>query len=138
MKKTVFDGKQWILELLNQSNVKTIISGKIYKDKRPIGSTKEDIVINSLPMTSNFLQNGIFNINCYVPYISVKIDGVDQNMPNNARLEAIAKAVYPVFDDIYKDDYNVDVEDHQSFSEEAEKASYINFRVSLNAYPTIN
>lgn len=138
MKKTVFDGKQWILELLNQSNVKTIISGKIYKDKRPVGSAKEDIVINALPMTSEFLQNGVFNVNCYVPYISIKIDGVDQNMPNNVRLEAIAKAVYPVLEEVYKDDFNLEVDNHTTFEEEAEKASYINFRVSLNAYPTIN
>jgi len=138
MKKTVFDGNQWILELLNQSNVKTIITGKIYKGKRPIGSIKEDIVINSLPMTNDYLQNGVFNVNCYVPYLSVNINGTTQNMPDNVRLEAIAKAVYPVFDEVYKDDYNISVENHTTFEEEAEKASYINFRLSLNAYPTFN
>lgn len=134
MKKTVFDGKQWILELLNQSNVKTIISGKIYKDKRPIGSTKEDIVINSLPMTNTFFQDGVFNVNCYVPYISVKIDGIDQNMPNNMRLEAVAKSVYPVLEDVNKSQYVLSIVDHQTFQEEAEKASYLNFRINLKAF----
>ena len=38
MKKTVFDAKQWIYELLNVSSVKTSISGKIYKNKRPAES----------------------------------------------------------------------------------------------------
>ena len=71
MKKTVFDAKQWIYELLNVSSVKTSISGKIYKNKRPAESTKEDIVINSILMDNEFLQDGTFNVNCYVPYVSV-------------------------------------------------------------------
>jgi len=58
MKKTVLDGKQWILELLLKAGINNVISGKIYKDKRPADSQKEDIVINSLTMTNHFL--GLF------------------------------------------------------------------------------
>ena len=59
MKKTVLDGKQWILDLLLKAGINNVISGKIYKDKRPADSQKEDIVINSLTMTNHFLQNGV-------------------------------------------------------------------------------
>ena len=69
MRRTALDGKQWLLTLLLEGGAKDAINGAIYKDKRPSGSTKEDIVINSLPMTNGFMQNGVFNINIYVPMI---------------------------------------------------------------------
>lgn len=134
MKKTVFDGKQWILDLLNASNIKNIITGKIYKDKRPSGSTKEDIVINSLPMTNDFFQDGYFNVNCYVPMLSVNIEGVTQNMPNNTRMQIISNAVYPIFEKVFTDKYNLSIERHEVFEEEQLKATYINFRINLKAY----
>ncbi|MEL7678117.1 hypothetical protein [Elizabethkingia meningoseptica] len=44
MRKTVLDGKQWIFELLKNGGIKNVISGDIYKDRRPVGSIKEDAV----------------------------------------------------------------------------------------------
>ena len=110
MKKTVFDAKQWIYELLNVSSVKTSISGKIYKNKRPTESTKEDIVVNSILMDNDFLQDGTFNVNCYVPYVSVSIDGISQFMPNESRLSQISQLVYPLLDNIYRDKFNLTIE----------------------------
>ena len=134
MKKTVFEGKQWIYELLNIDVIKSNISGKIYKNKRPAESQKEDIVINSVLIDNDFLQDGTFNVNCYVPYISVNIDGITQFMPNETRLIQISKIVYPFLDNIYKPDFNLTVERHEVIDLESEKASYINFRINLKAY----
>lgn len=136
MKRTVLDGKQWILELLLAAGVQNSISGKIYKDKRPTGSTKEDIVINSLTMTNEFMQNGVFNVNVYVPMISVKIDGITQLQKNNARMKVLADMVYPVLNDAWGSDYNLDVVNSQDFEEGNE--NFYNFRVSLNAHPIFN
>ena len=136
MRRTVLDGKQWILELLLLAGVQNSISGKIYKDKRPSGSTKEDIVINSLTMTNDYLQNGVFNVNCYVPMISINTGGITQLQKNNARLKQIADMVYPVLDDIWKNEYNLEIVNHQDFEEGTE--NYYNFRVSLNAHPIYN
>lgn len=134
MKKTVGEGKQWIFELLNQGNIKSVISGLIYKDKRPIGSTKEDIVINSVAMDGSFLQDGVFNVNCYVPMLSVNINGITQNMPNTIRMDIVSKAVYPILEDVFRPQFNLTVVNHTTFEEEAEKATYINFRINLKAY----
>lgn len=134
MKKTVLDGKQWIFELLTQSNIRSVISGNIYKDKRPSGSTKEDIVINSISMDNSFLQDGVFNVNCYVPMVSVNINNVTQSMPNNNRMMEISRAVYPIFENIFKPQFNLTVVNHNAFEEENEKANYINFRINLKAY----
>lgn len=134
MRKTVLEGKQWIFELLSQSNVKTLITGNIYKDKRPSGSTKEDIVINDISMDNSFLQDGVFNVNCYVPMLSVSLNGITQSMPNSNRMLEISKAVYPIFENIFRPKFNLTLVNHNTFEEEAEKANYINFRINLKAY----
>lgn len=133
MKRTVLDGKQWILELLLKAKVNEFVNGRIYKDNRPIDSNKEDIVINSLTMDNELLQNGVFNINCYVPKKSITINGITQYHKDNRRLKEIADKVYQVINDVWEDDYNLDVETHQDFEEQNE--NYYNFRVQLNAYP---
>ncbi|KAA0126446.1 hypothetical protein FY557_17500 [Chryseobacterium sp. SN22] len=134
MKKTVFDGKQWIFELISQSQVKAMVSGSIYKDKRPTGSTKEDVVINSISMDNSFLQDGVFNVNFYVPMLSVSIAGSTQYMPNNNRMAEISKAASQALDNVFKPEYNLTIVNHNTFEVEAENAIYINFRINLKAY----
>ena len=134
MKKTEFDGKQWILELLNESGIKNVISGKIYKNRRPSDSAKEDIVINALPMDNSFLQDGNFNVNVYVPYQQVKIDGTTQYMPNESRMKQLTDIAYPVFDNVFRDQFNLTIIRTEVFEEDTEKANYINFRINLKAY----
>lgn len=134
MKNSVFDGKQWIYDLLNINEVKSNISGKIYKNKRPTESKLEDIVINSILMDNEFLQDGTFNVNCYVPFLSVTINNISQSMPNEKRLSEIFQIVNPLLDDVFKDDFNLTIERHETIDVETEKASYINFRINLKAY----
>ncbi|NML70031.1 hypothetical protein HHL23_09480 [Chryseobacterium sp. RP-3-3] len=134
MKKTVLEGKQWIFELLSQGNIKSVINGNIYKDKRPSGSTKEDCVINSVSMDNSFLQDGVFNVNFYVPMLSVLLNGITQYMPNNNRMLEISKAVYPILENIFRPGFNLTVVNHSTFEEVEEKATYINFRINLKAY----
>ncbi|SDE15410.1 hypothetical protein [Riemerella columbipharyngis] len=133
MKRTVLDGKQWILELLLKAKVNEFINGRIYKDNRPTDGNKEDIVINSLTMDNGLLQNGVFNINCYVPKKSVTIGGITQYHKDNRRLKEIAEKVYQVISDVWEEDYTLDVEMHQDIEEQNE--NYYNFRVQLMAYP---
>lgn len=134
MKNSVFDGKQWIYDLLNINEVKSNISGKIYKNKRPTESKLEDIVINSILMDNSFLQDGTFNVNCYVPFLSVTINNISQSMPNEKRLSEIFQIVNPLLDDVFKDDFNLTIERHETIDVETEKASYIDFRINLKAY----
>lgn len=136
MKKTVLDGKQWILDLLLKAGIDQQINGKIYKDKRPVESSDEDIVINSLTMTNGYMQNGVFNVNCYVPMLSMSNNGITQYVKNEQRLKEIADLVYLVLNDVWKDKFNLDVVYHQDFEEE--NYNYMNFRVELNAYPQTN
>lgn len=131
---TVLDGQQWIFEDLTLGNIRSVITGNIYKDKRPSGSKKEDIVINSIAMDNSFLQDGVFNVNCYVPMLSVSINGITQYMPDTNRMAIIAKAVYKILNQLFRPKYNLVIESHKTFEEEAENANYINFRINLKTY----
>lgn len=129
--KTVIDGKEWILELLNAN--KPTISGKIYIDKR-ITTNTEDIVINSLTMTGQFMQNGVFNVNCYVPNISINSAETIVQVPNKKRLKEISSQVVEVLKYHADPKYNLSIENIAQLEETNENANYINFRVSLNAF----
>lgn len=133
MKRTTLDGKQWILDILLENGIDKFIGGKIYKDERPTDSIAEDIVINSLTMTNGYMQNGVFNVNCYVPRLSITHNGITQKKKNYARLSEIADKVYQALNDIWKEDFNLNVVNHQDFEEG--DLNYYNFRVEINAYP---
>lgn len=134
MKKTEFDAKQWILELINTSPLKAFVNGKVYKNRRPAGSQLEDVVINAIVMDNRFLQDGAFNVNCYVPYKRVTIDNVVNFLPNEERSKAIADVAYPVFDNVFKEKFNLTIERVEVIEVDEEKASYVNFRINLKAY----
>lgn len=132
-KKTVLDGKQWILDILLENRIDQVINGKIYKDQRPTDREAEDIVINSLTMTNAFLQNGVFNVNCYVPKNTFTHGGITQKQKNYTRLKQIADRVYQALNDVWKEGFNLDVVNHQDYEEG--DYNYYNFRVEINAYP---
>lgn len=133
MRRTIYDGKDLIVKRLIET-VKPSISGGIFRDRRPSGSVKEDIVVNALPMTADFHQRGVFNVNVYVPFISVTISGIQQDQPNNSRLKALATIVQDSLHEYYGADYNFYVENVSDFEEQAEKANFINFRVRMNLF----
>ena len=66
--KTSFDINTIVYRILNVQTVKNAISGDIYKgDDRPDDSTDEDIVINTISLTQDFLpQIATSNVNVYV------------------------------------------------------------------------
>lgn len=136
MKKTALDGKQWILDILLKNKIDQFIGGKIYKDQRPADSTAEDIVINSLTITNDYLQNGVFNVNCYVPMLTIKVGDITQKRKNYPRLKAVADAVYQSLNDVWGEGFNLVVVNHQDLQEG--DLNYYNFRIEINIYPIIN
>jgi len=93
MKWTTFEVKDVLFGLVNVASVKGVISGNIYLDFRPTDSDKEDVVINSLPISHTSWQQCTANVNIYVKDLKAKLNGGTQDVPNRARLEVITKAV---------------------------------------------
>lgn len=131
--KTIYDAKDRLISFLIW-NMKPFISGGIYRDRRPTGSTKEDIVVNSLPLSSGFHQKGVFNVNLYVPNVKVNFEGVQQYHPNHFRLRELARPLSDALEEYHGGDFNLWTEYMQEYEEDTEKATYLNFRVKFNLF----
>ena len=91
--KTTFDTDAILFSLMQNSPVKKAINGGIYVgDDRPNDSDKEDIVVNSIALTQDYLpQIGTSNVNLFVPDKNVKIGGKQQLQANRTRLKELSE-----------------------------------------------
>lgn len=126
--KTQFDAINLIYSAINTSPLKTAINGAIYKFKRPT-SAKEDIVINSLVLGNSNFQEGVFNVNIYVPNITVN----GASLPNTARLGQLEALGNSLFEHIASQDYSIYKESTSLFEEVSVNQHYINFRINFKS-----
>jgi hypothetical protein len=87
--KTTYDILDRLYAIVNVTAVKALLTGKVYRIARPQGSTKKDIVINTLPIKGDKgyeLQEGTANVNIWV-------EKFDNGMPDEATLKALVAAV---------------------------------------------
>lgn len=66
MIRTDIDIKDLLYQWVNGSNLASEISGKVYKDKRPLNSEKEDAIIAVIGRDARQIQEAIVNVNVYV------------------------------------------------------------------------
>lgn len=108
---TPFDAIDIIWQKLHASSI--AVSGGIYKLSRPLNSAKEDIVVNSITLNADQLQEGVLNVNIHVPNLTLEIGGVtDNSQPNFSRLKALTDTVVGILIDQWADDgsYNFSVQ----------------------------
>ena len=133
-KKSIYHVKNYVYQLLYSQGANNIISGKVYKDRKPNGSKVEDIVINSISMDNELLQDAVINVNCYVPYKEHNIGNVIQKFKDDDRLLEIYEAIAPMIDNQDSEFFDCQIEKHEEFEEEQEEMTYINFRLNLKIY----
>ena len=88
---SVIDIESIIYDILNVPSLKGLISGDVYTSgDRPTNSGKEDVEINTIALTQEpYPQEGVSNINIYVPDITVNINGEQQLKADKTRLKLI-------------------------------------------------
>ena len=70
MIRTDIDIKDYIYSYVSSSDLAGMVSGKVYKDQRPLNSDKEDIIISVLARDAGSqIQDATINVNIYVPDI---------------------------------------------------------------------
>ena len=131
---STFDIETIIYDILNVASLKNIISGDVYKsDDRPLNSDKEDIEINTIALTQEpYPQEGISNINIYVPDMEVNIEGKNQLKANKARLKTISDKVKELILSDRKVCFMIDLENLVKDSDI--KQHFVNIRLSYNYY----
>lgn len=123
----IFDANELLFKALNIDEVKSAIKGKLYNDSRPINSLNEDIVVNTITITTVFKpQLATSNINIYVPDI--------EGIKNSRRLKEISRVVRKVFEEHQFIGKSVYISDLGIIQEENKKEHYVNLRIQWRIY----
>lgn len=126
--KTTFDINDILFPVINVASVQTTIDGRVYRDKKPLNSELQDIVIISL---SNYVGDEIINdatfmVNCYCK-------NFDNGTPNITKLRETINAVATVIE-AYNNTSNYYVFDimNQILLNDVDQKSmsYVNLRIS--------
>jgi len=128
--KTTFDAIDIIYSVINNSSLKTAVNGTINKLKRQTGSTKEDIVINSIAFNDTNLQEGVFNVNIYVPNITIN----SSSLPNTVRLKALSEEAKELFEEVSGSNYNIWLSEQFIHEDVSTSFYYINLRLKLRFF----
>lgn len=84
------------------------LTGSIYPMNRPLNSGLEDIVVSTLAMNADQMQEGVINVNIHLPNLSISGDSTQPNLP---RFQSIATACLALLDDVWGSDFNLEIED---------------------------
>jgi len=124
----IFDANELLFKALNIDEVKSAIKGKLYNDSRPINSLNEDIVVNTITITTVFKpQLATSNINIYVPNLELGIK-------NSRRLKEISRVVRKVFENHQFISKSVYISDLGIIQEQNGKEHYVNLRIQWRIY----
>lgn len=104
LRKTETEIEKDLYRLVKGSSLATLIGGSIYRRQmRPRDARSEDIVLTFVSGEESQEQNGIINLNVYVPMISA---GLGTNMVQNiSRCEMIERAIIDFIDGIDSTEY---------------------------------
>lgn len=133
--KTSFDIDKIVYKLLSgSSELKSAITGGVYySNDRPDGSVKEDVVINTITMTQDYLpQLATSNVNIYVADVTRRIDGVEQSKPNHERLAKLTKIVLDVLRSAQIEGLKLIPESQSVLNDTTVKQHFCNIRIAWN------
>lgn len=129
--KTTLDLVDVVYNELKSGPTKSAINGGVYKYTRPVNSSLEDVVINSLPVTGEQLQQAIVNVNVFVPNQDVSIDEVQQKTANHVRLKALAALAVTELTDGISGDYTWGVQQQTVIEDDESDSYYVNIRLQF-------
>lgn len=109
-----------VYKLLDASPVKSLITGRICRGKRPPNSKQEDVVIRARRITTDSAQKQFIEILAFVPDVQAKKDYFE---PDIIRLGEISAALVDALDKKYTDAYTLLVQE----VEDENQADELNF-----------
>lgn len=132
--KTSFDINTIVFRILNVQAVKNAISGGIYKgDDRPDDSKDEDICINTISLTQDYLpQIATSNVNIYVADKPKKIKGKSSLKADTGRLETITGVVLTTLRAAKVPGLLFTIEAQSTLAETSIKQHFVNIRIGWN------
>lgn len=131
---TTLEVVDWIYLLIDQSALKNEITGVVNKQNRPQNSNKEDCVINSLGISSAQLQEGVVNVNIYVPNITISSAGTqDLSQPDWKRLKHLTKVAVELLNEYWADDFHFILQNQTIIKDDESDSHFVNLRLEVYA-----
>lgn len=132
--KNTFDTDAILYKILAQSDIKNQINGGIYYEgDRPTDSTSEDITINSISLSQDFLpQIGVSNVNIYVSDKKISIKGKERFVADRQRLKTITQKVTDILRSARVDNLLFTLQSQEVTPEINVKQHFTNIRLSWN------
>jgi len=126
--KTTFDISDILYPIINVTSVTSTIDGRVYRDKKPLNSELQDIIV--IPL-SNFngdevIQEATFMVNCFCK-------NFDNGLPNITKLKTITDAVIKVIEAYSAtSNYYVFEITNQTLMQDTDQISmsYVNLRIN--------
>jgi hypothetical protein len=139
MSYTSIDALNVLFQTIMNSSLFTDVkkpNGKLCKFQRPLDSELEDVVINSLALTKDDVQEGVLNVNVFVPNLKFETNTNDRSQPDTARIKYLARLANDSLgdgEDIWDENgkYCFRIQQDNVFEDENYQ-HYINFRIEFN------
>lgn len=126
--KTTFDISDILYPIINVTSVTGTIDGRVYRDKKPLNSELQDIVI--IPLTNyngdEIIQLSVYMVNCFCK-------NFDNGLPNITKLKTITDAVIKVIEEYSAtSNYYVFEITNQTLMQDTDQISmsYVNLRIN--------
>lgn len=137
MSKTVSEAAYALREFLKNSVLFTDAKkpNGILAYDRLNNSELEDTIIEPLAMQVNQLQEGVLNVNIFVPNLSLNFGGkIDRSQRDAARIKVLERLALNALesDNVFGFDYNFNLQQVNVF-EDSDDWHYINLRVEYTA-----
>lgn len=122
--------------IVNIDAVKNLITGKVYLFARPKNSEVQDIVLNTLALTNEQVQNGVFNCNVHCPNKSNVVinDETDTTQPDIAALDEISAFVTNILNDYVGYDFRLSAQNTGIPIRDVDNTWYVNIRVNYSSF----
>lgn len=124
----------FIYNVLASSALSAEITGIVNKQNRPQNSKKEDCVINMLGISNQQLQEGVANVNIYVPNLIITSSGTqDSSQPDWRRLKQLALIAVDLLNDCWTDDFHFTIQNQSIIKDDESDSHFVNLRLEVYA-----
>ena len=127
--KSSLDIIEELYQVINVAAIKSIISGKVYNGERPSSSELEDITIQTLANSSDYLQQGFININIYA-------EQLEAGRPNLAKFKQVIDVLIPMLDDIKSNEITIQIDDDKGVFKDQDKDDIYFYNLRLRFQTT--
>lgn len=118
---------------LQHSALKNAVSGSLYKSGlRPLNQVAEDIVVNFVSGTADQIQEGVANVNVFVPDIDNGAGALVQNTARCRALEVVANTWADTLASADSEGYRFELDSMvETMQYEDKKQHFINLRLKF-------